>query len=70
MGYTIYHDLHIAVSQQEIYNAITDPKHLINWWPQKCTGEPVHGAEYNFYFTKEYNWFGKVIKAEKIRRFI
>ena len=65
MDFDIYHDVHIEASQQEIYDAVTEPEHLINWWPLKCSGEPIEDREYNFYFSPEYNWFGKVIKAEK-----
>ena len=69
MDYDIYHDLHIEASQQQIYDAITLPEHLINWWPLKCSGEPILDEEYNFNFGQEYNWFGKVIKAERNKAF-
>ena len=61
-SFGIYHDLIIKASLESLYEAVSEPIHLINWWPLKCTGKPELGAEYNFYFTPEYDWFGKVVK--------
>ena len=63
MSYNIYHDLEIAASAYEVYEAVSQPVHLVNWWPEKCTGSPKTGEMYNFQFTEAYNWFGKVTKA-------
>lgn len=60
---SIYHDLIIKAPIENVYNAITEPKHLINWWPLNCSGEPIVGKEYNFYFGPDYNWFGEVTEA-------
>lgn len=59
-GFSIYHDVHIASSAKEVFDAITLPEELVNWWPLKCSGEPRIGETYNFFFTEEYNWYGKV----------
>ncbi|NKI33291.1 SRPBCC family protein [Croceivirga thetidis] len=59
-GFTIYHDVLIKASTNEVFDAITLPEKLINWWPSKCAGKPRIGETYNFFFTEEYNWFGKV----------
>ncbi|MCF8371863.1 MAG: SRPBCC domain-containing protein [Bacteroidales bacterium] len=59
-NFGIYHDLTIDASIEKVFAAVTQPKHLVNWWPLKCTGKPEIGAKYNFYFTPEYDWFGKV----------
>ena len=60
-SYGIYHDLTINSSIEKVYGAVSEPEHLVNWWPLKCKGEPKLGSEYNFYFTPEYDWYGKVI---------
>ena len=65
MTHSIYHDLEINESINKTFQAITEPEHLINWWPFKCTGTPKENEEYNFFFKSEYNWYGKVIKTEK-----
>ncbi len=59
-SFGIYHDLTIKAPIEKVFEAIAEPKHLINWWPLKCNGTPEIGNEYNFYFTPEYDWFGKV----------
>jgi len=67
--YSIFHDLIIEAPIEKIFEAISNPNHLENWWPLKCTGKPVGGETYNFYFTPEYDWYGKVITSEKNRSF-
>ncbi|MGB6153260.1 MAG: SRPBCC domain-containing protein [Pricia sp.] len=62
--YDIYHDFAIRASASEVFERIADPGHLENWWPLQCSGKPEVGAIYNFYFTPEYDWFGKVITYE------
>ncbi|MEM7551836.1 MAG: SRPBCC domain-containing protein [Bacteroidota bacterium] len=63
-SFDIHHDLQINTSPKKVFDAISMPKHLINWWPEKCTGKPGLNSEYNFHFTDEYNWYGKVSKCE------
>lgn len=61
-SFAIYHDLHIMASPAKIFRGISEPDQLINWWPKACTGCPAEGAEYNFFFTPEYNWYGEVLR--------
>ncbi|PHN02617.1 SRPBCC family protein [Flavilitoribacter nigricans] len=67
--YAIYHDLWIEASAPAVYDAVTSPDHLVNWWPLRCSGKPQPEAEYNFYFTPEYDWYGEVIKCTPDRAF-
>lgn len=69
MYHSIYHDLIINASISKVYAAITEPEHLVNWWPKRCSGKPQVGEVYNFFFTPQYDWLGKVIKAEPNRAF-
>lgn len=64
MSYNIFHGLTIKASTEEVFNAISQPKHLDNWWTLKSSGEPKLGAEYNLNFTDEYDWYCKVSKVE------
>ncbi|MCB0686475.1 MAG: SRPBCC domain-containing protein [Saprospiraceae bacterium] len=59
-GFDIYHDLIIDTHIDKVFEAISQPEHLVNWWPLKCSGKPQLGAEYNFYFTPDYDWYGIV----------
>ena len=66
-SFSIYHDLKIESSIERVYDAISNPKHLVNWWPLKCDGILKKNEIYNFYFGEEYNYsiFKKRIKNEK-----
>lgn len=65
-GHSITHDLVIDVPIAKIFEAITEPEHLINWWPLRCKKT---GDEYNFYFTPDYDWYGKAVKLVKNESF-
>ena len=67
--YSIYHDVFIKSDSKTLFNAITLPNHLNNWWPLKSFGKPELNSDYNFYFTPEYDWYGKVIKCEFCKSF-
>lgn len=67
--YAIYHDLWIEAPAPAVFKAITSPNDLVNWWPLRCSGFPKTGAEYNFYFTPEYDWLGEVVKCETDQTF-
>ncbi|SFU28629.1 Activator of Hsp90 ATPase homolog 1-like protein [Pustulibacterium marinum] len=64
-SFSIHHDLMIVVPVEKVYNAITLPEHLNNWWTLQCTGEPTTGATYNLFFSEDYNWFAEVTIADK-----
>lgn len=69
MTHSIHHDLVIKAPINKIFQVITEPEHLINWWPLKCTGIPKENEDYNFFFSSEYNWYGKVTNSEKNKSF-
>jgi uncharacterized protein YndB with AHSA1/START domain len=62
--FSIHHDLFIRASKEELFEAITLPKHLNNWWPLKSSGTPEIGAVYNLNFTSNYDWYGKVVDCK------
>ena len=68
-SFTIHHDLFIKADTSKVYEAISAPVHLINWWPLKCSGEAVIGKTYNFYFAPEYDWYGIVSSCEISKHF-
>ncbi len=61
---TIYHRFEIAASRTSVFNAVSDPEHLINWWPLKCSGTPLLGSNYNFYFGEPYDWYAEVVQLK------
>ncbi|MEW5675297.1 SRPBCC domain-containing protein [Flavobacterium enshiense] len=60
--YTIYHDFTINVSKETIFEAISTPEGLNNWWTLRCSGAPALNEKYNLYFAEEYNWFAVISK--------
>ena len=68
-GFNIYHDFVINEPIEKIFNAISQPEHLNKWWTNRCTGTPELGAKYNFYFTEESDWYGKVITCQTNQAF-
>lgn len=69
MSYNIYHNLLIKASPKEVFDAVSQPKHLDNWWTLKSSGKPVLNSEYNLNFTDQYNWFCKVSKLKESESF-
>lgn len=57
---TIYHDFWISASAEKIFDTVSTPYGLNNWWTQKCSGKCEIGAVYNLYFTEEYNWLAEI----------
>jgi len=64
MSYNIYHNLIIKTSLKEVFDAVSQPEHLNNWWTLKSSGKPELNAEYNLNFTDDYNWYCKVSKLK------
>ena len=51
-GHSIKQDLVIDAPIAKVFAAITEPEHLINWWPLRCKKTE---DEYNFYFAPDYD---------------
>lgn len=60
-GFAIYHNFVIKATAKEVFDAVSLPEHLNNWWPLRSSGTPAVGNRYNFNFTDAYNWFGEVV---------
>lgn len=62
MAYNVYHNFLIQASAEKVFNAVSQPEHLDNWWTYKSSGEPKIDSEYNLNFTEAYDWYCKVTK--------
>ncbi|GAA3626918.1 SRPBCC family protein [Flavivirga jejuensis] len=69
MSFNIYHNLLIKASLKEVFDTVSQPEHLNNWWTLKSSGSPKLDSEYNLNFTEAYNWFGKVCKVKNNESF-
>lgn len=62
---TIYHDFVIDVPREKVFEAVSTPEGLNNWWTLRCKGKPGLKEKYNLYFSEEYDWFANVSKFEE-----
>lgn len=60
MSYSIYHNFFIKATPKEVFEAVSTPKHLDNWWTLKSSGKPKLGTTYNLNFTDKYDWYCQV----------
>ncbi|MEO8515153.1 MAG: SRPBCC domain-containing protein [Flavobacterium sp.] len=60
MIHTILHDFKINTSKEKVFEAVTLPNKLNNWWTLRCSGTPELGAMYNLYFAEEFNWYAEI----------
>lgn len=60
-GFSIYHNLFIKAPRQKVFDAVTLPEHLNNWWSLKSSGRPVLRETYNLNFTNMYDWYCDVV---------
>lgn len=62
---TIFHDFYIDSPKEKVFDAVSKPEGLNNWWPLYSSGTPGLDEEYNLFFGEEYNWFAKISKFSK-----
>lgn len=56
----IYHNLKITSTPELIFNGVTKPELLNQWWTVKCEGSPIVGSKYQFWFSPEHDWIAVV----------
>lgn len=59
---SIHHLLTIKAPAERIFQAISTPEGLCSWWTTEAAGQPILGAEYQFFFTKDSDWRAKVVE--------
>lgn len=57
----ILHKFQIKASPEKVFDTFCSPEGLNSWWTLRASGKPEMGAEYNFFFAPEYDWFAEVI---------
>lgn len=57
---TIFHDFVIHATIDKVFEAVSTPKGLDNWWTKKSSGKQEIGSVYNLYFSEEYDWFAEI----------
>jgi uncharacterized protein YndB with AHSA1/START domain len=65
----INHDLNIAAPVDAVFNGISQPAGLDEWWTETCRGTPIVGSEYELGFGPGYQWKAEVTAFEPDREF-
>ena len=61
----ILHNLTIQSSAENVYDVITTPKGLAVWWTKTSYSHPELGAEYQPFFSDEYDWRAIVLEYDE-----
>lgn len=59
----IFHDFPINAPLERVFEAVTTPAGLDQWWTKTSTGEPAEGAEYRLDFGPGYEWRARVTRC-------
>ena len=65
----IVHDLVIRAARERVFEAVSQPAGLDQWWTHRSSGQPAPGSEYELWFTPEYDWRAVVTRCEPATRF-
>jgi uncharacterized protein YndB with AHSA1/START domain len=59
----ILQDFPIRVTPDRVFEAVTQPQGLDQWWTIRSTGEPVVGTTYELDFGPQYQWRAVVARS-------
>ena len=59
----ILQDFPIRVSPSRVFEGVSQPKLLDQWWTVRSSGEPTVGATYELDFGPEYQWAAVVTES-------
>lgn len=65
----ILHDFPTSAGPTAVFQAITTPAGLDQWWTARSSGVPVLGQEYQLWFGPGYDWRARVAECDDGRRF-
>ena len=65
----ILQDFPINASPARVYEAISTPAGLDQWWTQRSAGSAADGREYELWFGPQYDWRAVVTQAIKPTEF-
>jgi uncharacterized protein YndB with AHSA1/START domain len=60
----VLQDFPIAAPPERVFEAISRPKLIDEWWTLTSSGEPTVGAVYKLGFGPDYQWTAQVTKAD------
>lgn len=61
---SILHDFQINVSKEKVFEAVSLPNKLNDWWTLRCSGTPELGSVYHLYFGEAYDWYAEITQLK------
>ncbi len=65
----ILHDLPIKASTDRVFQMMSTPQGLNQWWTKRSSGNPAVGAEYELWFAPGYDWRAVVTRCDSDAEF-
>src|SRR5262249_39081689 len=65
----IYQDFPIEAPPSRVFDAVSAPAGLDQWWTKRSAGRPAIGAEYELWFGPQYEWRARVSGCVPEREF-
>jgi uncharacterized protein YndB with AHSA1/START domain len=59
----IFHDFPIDAAPSRVFQAVSTPADLDQWWTIRSAGEPRLGAGYELWFGPQYDWRATVARC-------
>jgi uncharacterized protein YndB with AHSA1/START domain len=59
----ILHDFPIAAAPARVFDAVSAPAGLDNWWTERSSGRPALGQMYELWFGPAYDWRALVTRC-------
>jgi uncharacterized protein YndB with AHSA1/START domain len=59
----IFHDLLIKAQPSRVFQGVSRPADLDQWWTARSSGEPRLGMEYELWFGPQFDWRARVSRA-------
>ncbi len=59
----VLHDFPIKASLEQVFQAVSTPAGLDEWWTKTSAGDPSEGVEYELRFGPGYDWRGRVTRC-------
>lgn len=60
----ILHTFPVSASAARLFQTVSTPADLDQWWTARSVGQPALGAEYELWFGPEYDWRATVSRCE------
>lgn len=60
----IIHLFPVNASPAKVYDTVSSPEGLDQWWTLKSEGRPSRNADYHLYFSEAYSWRAIVAEAK------